>query len=319
MQRAGGRLTSTFRIAHISDLHLSPEHRRKNIRATKRLLEYIGTLGVDHLVITGDIVANAEKQDFQLARSILKSSGWLDSKALSIVIGNHDVFGGVHHAEDILTFPKHCKHADYKAKVSEFYDYFHEAFDTCLHGSQSSVFPYGKVIGDVVLVGMNSVAGYSRLGNPIGSNGEVSEAEMKKTAKILSSDLLMRKRKIILIHHHFYKRSSDDAGAMHSVWNAIEGQTMKLRGKNKLLKLFGEYHVDFVLHGHLHENHEYRRKNIRLLNGGGSVLENSGQEVRCNVITLTAQSVEIEQILIEDDAGTVAGGLEHRVVTHVAA
>lgn len=315
MRTRGGSLTGTFSIAHISDLHLSPEHRRKNIRATKRLLEHIGTLGVDHIVITGDIAANAEKADLRLARAVLKSLGWLDSKSLSVVIGNHDIYGGVHHAEDILTFPKHCKHTDYKKKVSEFYEHFHEAFDNCLHGSQSSVFPYAKVIGDVVIVGMNSVAGYSRLGNPVGSNGEVSEAELKKTAKILSSDLLTQKRKIVLIHHHFSKRSSEESGAMHSVWNAIEGQTMKLRGKSKLLKLFGESHVDLVLHGHVHENREYRRKNIQFLNGGGSVLENAGKEARFNLITITGKSIETEQVLLTDESGSI----ENRVVTHVAA
>ena len=306
-------------IAHISDLHLSPEHHRKNIRATKRLLEYIGTLGVDHLVITGDLVANAARQDFQLARAILKSSGWLDSGALSIVIGNHDIFGGVNHAEDILTFPKHCKQTDYEGKVSEFYDYFHEAFDKCLHGSSSTPFPYGKVVGDVVLVGMNSVAEYSGLGNPIGSNGEVSKGEYKKTAKILSSDLLMRKRRIILSHHHFYKRPGEERGAIHSVWNTIEGQTMKLRGKKKLLKLYSESHVDLVLHGHLHENREYFKKNIRLLNGGGSVLGNAGQGTRCNLITVTDRSIEVQQILVTDESGTFPSALKRQEVTHVAA
>jgi 3',5'-cyclic AMP phosphodiesterase CpdA len=283
------------------------------------LLEYIGNLGVDHLVITGDIAANATKQDFQMARAILKSSGWLDSEALSVVIGNHDVFGGVHHAEDILTFPKHCRHTDFEAKVSEFYDYFHEAFDKCLFGSQESVFPYGKVIDDVVLVGMNSVAEYSRLGNPIGSNGEVSEAEFKRTSKVLSFDLLTRKRKIILVHHHFYKPASEDGGAMHSVWNAIEGQTMKLRGKKKLIKLFGESNVDLVLHGHLHENREYYRENVRLLNGGGSVLGNVGHEARFNLITITEHSIEIEQVVMRDRLGSAEHRLEDRIVTNAAA
>jgi len=299
-------------IAHISDLHLSPEHRRRNIRTTRRLLEYISSLRVDHLVITGDIVANAEKSDYQLARGILKGSGWLDGKSLSVVIGNHDIFGGVHHAEDILTFPGHCKHADYKRKVSEFHDAFHEAFDNCLHGSDSSVFPYAKVIGDVVLVGMNSVAKYSRLGNPVGSNGEVSDTEYRKAGKILSSDLLKRKRKVVLIHHHFSRHPGGDGGAMHSVWNAIEAQTMKLRGKKKLVKLFGESGVDVVLHGHVHENRQYWREKTRFLNGGGSVLGNGARDARCNLITIGPQSVTTEQILITGEAGAIIRGVEDR-------
>jgi 3',5'-cyclic AMP phosphodiesterase CpdA len=44
----------TFRIAHISDLHISAEHRRTNIRRTKTILRYCVNQGFDHLVITGD-------------------------------------------------------------------------------------------------------------------------------------------------------------------------------------------------------------------------------------------------------------------------
>lgn len=309
-----------MKIAHISDLHLSPEYRRSNIASTKRLLDHIGTLDVDHLVITGDIAANAEKRDFQLARSILKSSGWLASKSLSLVIGNHDIFGGVHHAEDIFTFPKRCKQTDYKGKVLQFYDYFHEAFDKCLHGSESSVFPYGKVIGDVVLVGMNSIAEYSKLGNPIGSNGEINQDAFKKTKHMLSSPLLSRKRKLVLIHHHFYRQASGSSGALPSLWNSIEGQTMKLRRKKKLLEMFSAAKVELVLHGHLHENREYERKGIRCVNGGGSILL-SKEEARLNMITIDHDTIRVETTIVANGAPKVIPALLEvaREGTHAAA
>ena len=307
-------------IAHISDLHLSPEHGRENNRATKKLLGHIGNLGVDHLVISGDIAANAEKQDLQIARAILKSSGWLDSKLLSIVIGNHDIFGGVHRAEDILTFPKHCKRTDYAGKVSEFHDHFHEAFDRCMHASDSSPFPYGKVVGDVLIVGMNSVAKHSGVGNPIGSNGEVDDRQSKQVEKIFASELLKGKRKIVLIHHHFYKRKEENGGGMHSIWNAIESQTMKLRGKKKLMKSFAEAGVDLVLHGHVHENKEYLRRGVRFVNGGGSVLEHTGKGPQCNLIRIVGGSVQTERIFTsERSVERRAVEVEDRTVTHAAA
>jgi len=305
-------------IAHISDLHLSPEHHRKRIRRTRKLLEYATSVGVDHLVITGDIAANAEKRDLEMARAILKSSGWLDSRSLSIVIGNHDIFGGVHHAEDILTFPRHCKETEYERKVTDFHDHFHEAFDSCVRESRSHLFPYVKVIGDVALVGLNSVAEYSRVRNPIGSNGEVTAREFKTVEKILSSELLARKTTIVLIHHHFYKRAGEDGGTIHSIWNAIEGQTMKLRGKKKLLNLFARSGVDLVLHGHVHENLEYYRSGVRCLNGGGSVMENSGLDAKLHLISIAGNVLRIREVFLAE-ASDRARVVEKGVVAHVAA
>ena len=313
-------MTSALTIAHISDLHLSPEHGRKNIRATRKLLEHIGNLGVDHLVITGDVAANAEKKDLQIARAILKSTGWLDPKLLSVVIGNHDIFGGVHRAEDILTFPRHCKRTDYSGKVSEFHDFFHEAFDQCMHVGDDSPFPFGKVVGDALLVGINSVAEYSRVGNPIGSNGEVDDRQFRHIEKILGSELLKGKKKIVLIHHHFYKKKEEGGGRMHSIWNAIERQTMKLRGKKKLMKSFGEGGVDLVLHGHVHENKEYVRRKLRFLNGGGAVLEHSGKRPQYNLIKIVGGSVQTERSFAPlESAGRGHTVVMDGAVTHAAA
>jgi 3',5'-cyclic AMP phosphodiesterase CpdA len=55
-----------YRIAHISDLHISAEHRRANIRNTKTLLRHIAGQGCNHLVITGDLTADAQKKDYAI-------------------------------------------------------------------------------------------------------------------------------------------------------------------------------------------------------------------------------------------------------------
>ena len=83
----------SFTIAHISDLHLSAEHKRFNLRRARRLLEEIGRRRVDHVVVTGDIAADADRREFEIARGLFRNSGLLDPAKLSLVIGNHDVFG----------------------------------------------------------------------------------------------------------------------------------------------------------------------------------------------------------------------------------
>jgi len=286
-----------LKIAHISDLHLSPEHRRRNIRSTRQLLDKIATFGVDHLVITGDITADAEKGDFQLARKLLKQSGWLNAKALSVVIGNHDIFGGVNHAEDIFTFPKKCKQTHFRKKVTEFFEFFHELFEGTVQPDQSMAFPFGKAIGEIAFIGMNSVAEYTKLGNPIGSNGEVRREELKKCKEMLILPTFANHKKIVLIHHHFYKHINATTGAVNSLWNSIESQTMKLYGKKRLIKMFGETGVELVLHGHAHENLQYYRNNIRFINGGGSIRPHD-EASRFNLITLNEKEITVEEMII---------------------
>ncbi len=233
------------------------------------------------------------------------------------MIGNHDIFGGVHHPEDIFTFPKKCKQTKYKTRVQTFCEHFREAFDRCLFDSETSMFPYGKVVGDIVLVGMNSIAEYSKLGNPFGSNGEISKNEFAGVERILKSPILKGKRKIVLIHHHFSKHEAPDAGGLSSLWNSIEGQTMKLRGKRKLLELFGTDGVELLLHGHVHENREYVRKGIRCVNGGGSVLAAPG-EARLNLITVGDDFISVEEDAVR--FGSHARPFSHtRVMAGVAA
>jgi 3',5'-cyclic AMP phosphodiesterase CpdA len=261
-----------FTIAHLSDLHISLDHSRNNIKKTRSLIEYCLRQGADHIVITGDITANGEKKEFEATRKIFKSYGLLDDRKLSLLFGNHDVYGGVHRAEDILSFPKRCKTTDYDRKVREFREYFHEVFDSADQSSSSNFYPFVKIFGNAAIIGANSIARHSLVKNPIGSNGEVDNKQFERLRKTLMGEHMREKRKLVLIHHHFNKILSSGSERTNSVWDAVERQTMKLRGKKRLLQLFAAAGVDLVLHGHVHRNHEYVRKGIRFLNAGGSVL-----------------------------------------------
>jgi len=301
-------MTDSFTIAHIADLHLSAEHRRFNLRRARRLLEEIGRRRVDHVVVTGDIAADAEGREFEIARGLFRNSGLLDPAKLSLVVGNHDVFGGVHMPEDILTFPRRCRQTDYAAQVEEFRAHFREAFEKSLYASYSKPFPYAKVLGNVVFFGVNSVARYSAVKNPVGSNGEVGDGQFKRLRHLLEAPQLRGKQKIVLIHHHFHKYPSPAEGTLHSFWGAIERRTMKLHGKKRLLQLFKECGVALVLHGHVHVNGEYARKEIPFVSGGGSLL-GGGSRIAFNLISVRPGSIENRIITVPDEQPAVPAGV----------
>jgi 3',5'-cyclic AMP phosphodiesterase CpdA len=290
-------VTTSPTIAHVSDLHITPQN-RTSIRNTRRALDYLAKVGVDHIVITGDIAANAETRDFELARKILASYGLLNGHRLSVVIGNHDVFGGVNNVEDILSFPRRCKSTNYARKIQEFFTYFHEAFAHCHFVSERSLYPFAKVVRGVALIGLNSVAPYSKMKNSLGSNGRVDGHQLKKLKTLLCSSHFKDMKKVLLIHHHFSKHSVNSAGTLQNVWGMIERQTMKLRGKTKLFTLFRKSGVDLVLHGHVHENREYVRRGVRFLNGGGTVMGDDPSMVHINLIRVTAGHPDIKILRI---------------------
>jgi 3',5'-cyclic AMP phosphodiesterase CpdA len=287
-------MTSPLTIAHLSDLHLSALHKRSHIRRTRKALEYVHALGVDHVVVTGDITADGTPEDYRIARSVFASAGLLNPSRLTVVIGNHDVFGGVHTAEDILTFPGRCARTDEKAKLSAFGTAFQETFQGSLMPFEKRIFPFARLIGDVAIITVNTIAPYSRVKNPLGSNGSVDDKSFDALSDLLGSAAIRSRRKIIALHHHFHKMREARAGAVHSVWGAIERQTMKLRGKSRLVKLFARNGVDIVLHGHIHQSVEYVRDGVRFVNGGGSVLHDESPDLYINIIRMHGSGTRVE-------------------------
>ncbi|MGA9121041.1 MAG: metallophosphoesterase, partial [Bacteroidota bacterium] len=256
-------MTGTFTLAHISDLHLSPEYRRQNIQGVRRLLDFLATQPIDHIVITGDIAANADRRDFALARMLLSSHGLLDASRTTIIPGNHDIFGGVHTAEDILEFPSRCRKTNVELALEDFTKSFAELFQGCAIGGKGHPYPFVKDLGPVVLIGLNSVADYSVVKNPLGSNGQVTESQILKVREYLESGLPKEKTRIVLVHHHFNKADKPATGVLGGMWGSLEQQTMKLRKKRSLLEFFQKEQIDLVLHGHLHVSSSYTRKGIR--------------------------------------------------------
>ncbi|RJP74004.1 MAG: metallophosphoesterase [Ignavibacteriales bacterium] len=260
-----------MRIAHISDLHICAKNKRTNIRNTKYILNYIINNNFDHVVVTGDVSDNAHSRDFEILRNLFDKAGLLDNDKLTMIIGNHDIFGGVQKPEDIFTFPKKCMQTNYKKMVDDFYTYFIEAFWKTYHPVENEVFPFVKDLGRVILIGLNSVDHYSKIKNPFASNGRISKKQYEGLEKIFAMEEYKNKIRIVCIHHHFYKEPLCNSNPNLSLLERIEKQTMKLRGKKRLLNMFAENDVKLVLHGHLHETCEYDKKNIRFLNAGATI------------------------------------------------
>jgi len=273
-----------MRIAHISDLHLCGKYKKNNIEKTELLIRHALENGVQHFVITGDISDNADENDFIVFKEILIKYDLLNSDKTTIIIGNHDIFGGPQTAQDVLNFPSKCMLVDYRARVSLFMNHFKELFDNAVFHNEEMSFPFSKEFKEILLIGLNSIDHYSWFKNPFASNGKVSKQQIKALKQLLKTQEFKGKIKIVLIHHHFYKKDMIARSSQSSIWNKIENFTMKLRGKKELLKIFEEYNVKLILHGHSHDMVDYYRKGIRCINAGGSIENESSDELNLYII-----------------------------------
>jgi len=250
-----------YRIAHISDTHISPEYNRQNIAKLKNLLTYITDEGYDHVVITGDIAGHGEERDFRSVRRLLKSFGLLEYEKLSVTIGNHDIFGGVHRAEDLFSFGKHCQTTVYNRKLDLFERTFKETFPQKAYAGEK-LFPFVKIVGPLALVGINSIREFHPFLNPFGSNGKVSDEQLESVEKILSHPSLDKLKKVVLIHHHFSKYQPHAESLINKFYHSFESRTLKLHGKKRVEETFKRCGVEVVMHGHTHVEEVYENSGI---------------------------------------------------------
>ena len=167
-------------------------------------------------------------------------------------------------------------------KIKEFGDFFAECFQYCSETYKDEYFPYVKKFHDVLFIGLNSNAKYSRLKNPFASNGEITLKDYEWLADVMKKYYIDLSKKLVLVHHHFNKIKINGDKSVSNFWQNVEKQTMKLRKKKRLFQSFKINKIDLVMHGHLHESIEYFRKGIRFLNAGGSILGNE-EELKINL------------------------------------
>lgn len=299
--------TKEYRIAHLSDLHLSAEYFPERIHTVRLLFRRCQELNVDHIVITGDVTNQARIEELNLFRSLLQEHSLLDGRKVSVVIGNHDIFGGPYYAEDVLKFPSACQAADYDAKVNLFYTTLKETFDGATLVQLGQPFPFVKVLGGIAIVGINSVARWHAVKNPIGSNGKVERKHIDALKSLFSDARLKSKHVIAAIHHHF--QSTEETtfqSKAEQLWRAFEAATMKLHKKKRLIRLLLSAGVKVILHGHVHRHARYQYKGIHCFNSGESMLaiNNTPQTFHLLVFRgkeVTSESISVEQVENKQD------------------
>jgi predicted phosphodiesterase len=275
----------TTTIAHLSDLHINHQYYPERSALLQETLRDCTERNVDHLIITGDLSHLGTPEELARCGEILREHGFWDSGRLTVTVGNHDIFGGPYYAEDVLTFPGICRETPYDAKLQAFVESFAPAFDGAIHGSGESFFPFVKLIGDIALVGINTIARWSALKNPLGSNGEVDDLQYERLERILNDSRLQGRRVFVLAHHHFHApKYLETCSVMGKVWQRVEGQTLKLHRRKRLFELFKLHGVEKILHGHVHEHTEYRQGGVSCLNAGASMLPAGEEERKYHII-----------------------------------
>jgi Icc protein len=285
---------SPFTIAHISDPHLSRRYYREHIKSLKMLLRAILEDGCDHIVISGDLVSTSDPDDFYLAREVFSNYGLLDSRMLTVVPGNHDIFGGPHRAVDVLSFPRHIRSVDYRKNLDLFYDTFPETFVGAKHLLKDEIYPFIKHVGPFALLGLNSIPPWSLLHNPLGTNGIVEECQLDALRSLNVQAEFGPSIPVAVVHHHFNDLTDDSVE--DGLWKTIESKTMRMKKRRRLLKVLSSLGVRYALHGHIHRNELYERNGIRLANGAGAVCDDPLMNLKYNVLSYTAGISELKTV-----------------------
>jgi 3',5'-cyclic AMP phosphodiesterase CpdA len=285
-------------IAHLSDPHVNLKYHPEHLPRLEAVLRDARHRGTDHIVISGDITSNADERDLLATRDLLEKLKLLDAAKLTMVIGNHDVYGGPHLADEVLSFPRRCQSCGYDEKVKRFHQIFAPVYRGCY--SEAGEYPFVKLVKGTAIIGLNSIARHSQYRNPVGSNGEIDETQLRMLEKLLSMPMVRSARhRVAVLHHHLFRRK--DEKHLHSystpsgIFALIEQETLKLRKKRKLLGALQKGNVGTVLHGHVHFTGDYPRKQIRCYNAAGAVFPLlPDQELTYNLLTLNETGVSCE-------------------------
>lgn len=230
-----------FRLAHISDIHLSPmPHVKRHQLLSKRVLGYVNwhrgrkfvhrrdildlltrdmtERNPDHIAVTGDLTNLGLPQEFPPAGEWLRQVGSPDD--VTAIPGNHDAYvrlrpdKGTVHWRPFMTA---------NAAGEDIYE------------TPPGGFPFVRRFGDIALIAVSSAVPTA----PFIAAGRVGSAQRKALAQILETlgrEALFR---VVLIHHPPLPGQA--------------GWRRGLRDAAKVQDILKKYGAELVLHGHNHE------------------------------------------------------------------
>lgn len=272
-----------MKLAHISDIHLDSETNPHCLFEIDTLIKKILDSGFDHLVMTGDIVDVVNFEDLWGLREVLDRNGILRWERVTIIPGNHDIFGkyefnGIVGLRDTAMRAMESKGISYHRKLSEFCEIFRETITD--DKNEPLNFPFIKILrggpNGVAIVAFNSVLEWSLNLNPSGSRGYIHAEERRAVEQPSVRAILDGKFTIALFHHAYRIYEPQNAADRAFIWS------MELIEREAFLKTLKTIGVKLALHGHYHKAEEYRIDGIHFINSGS--VRRSGNKF--NAITI---------------------------------
>lgn len=231
-----------FRLAHVSDIHLSPlPDVRKRDLASKRITGYLnwrfnrrkthgGTvLGLlmddlkaakpDHVVVTGDLVNLALGPEFNAARHWLEETG--SPYDVSVVPGNHDAYVPGSLAKACQAWSGYMTGDDGAPLKS---------------AGPDSLFPYLRHRGPTAIIGVSSAVASA----PFLATGRFRTDQAERLRAMLLRAKELGLFRVVLIHHPPFRFDGDPS--------------KRLYGIRLFQKIIRESGAELVLHGHTHLN-----------------------------------------------------------------
>uniref|UniRef100_B0T2I9 Metallophosphoesterase n=1 Tax=Caulobacter sp. (strain K31) TaxID=366602 RepID=B0T2I9_CAUSK len=223
---------SIFRLAHISDLHLSPpkgafgwrdllskrllsriawrrKHREHRPEILARVVADLIAQAPDHVAITGDLTNYASPAEFEAARLWLETLG--PSRDVTVSPGNHDALVD---AEGVEAFA---------------------AWTPWLGDAGETRFPQVRVRDGVAVFNLCSAVPTA----PHLATGRLGEAQLRRLAALLSDPAYRDDFRVLLIHH------PPIPGAV--------ARRKSLEDVDALRAVLAEQGADLILHGHAHD------------------------------------------------------------------
>jgi 3',5'-cyclic AMP phosphodiesterase CpdA len=235
-----------MRIAHFSDLHLYSVEgaavrrflnkrvigwanlrlRRRSIHRpayVRAIAHEIARLGIEHVVVTGDLTNLALEAEYECAREMLERELGLDPARVTIVPGNHDMY-----TRGALASRRF---------ESYFGPWLQSDLPELAVDANGGRFPIVKLRDCVAIVGLSSAV--PRI--PFVAAGELGRAQLTALARVLEHPEVARRTLVLAMHHP----------AVHR-WSRSKTYLEGLRDAPALVALLRSVARGLLLHGHLH-------------------------------------------------------------------
>jgi len=221
------------RLGHISDLHVADRSRyprngfaakdceRHSAKLAKGLLDALREVGVDHLVVTGDVTFSGEPREFERAADLLRP--FAEAGKLTVVPGNHDVW-----TEESVETARFLRAIGPDGKGMR---------------KAAPSYPHVVPLGDeAVLVALDS----ARFGaDPWQTPGRLGSEQIRAARELVRLHSKQARAVLLAFHHHVVlppERMASDALVAR----------MPLADADQVVRLVAELPVAAVLHGHRH-------------------------------------------------------------------